>query len=347
MCLLPRSVVGLLFVAVSVTISGQAGEAFFSKDGKTVTLALDRALTGLVQVDLATGNITQAPLPADLAGEGIPCVARGSDGEALFLAKDAVWVWTPGAATPVKRICATAPVVNAQDLFVATMPGSPLTDCLFISGHEKEDDTGGAYSAGTFYARKPGAKNVFTSVFCRRVREATGGAFSADGRLFFVSEGDLWEGGIAMEEDGGMERFGVLVGARIAPLAILNTDEANSGGMWAMDVFPAGRYLYVRLHGRHMTGILRMEMPAKPMYAPASDDSPSVQSQLSAMHGALSKTEVLNEDLGDAFGFCATEAGGKPLFFYCDRTDAEGKGPAMFLWDGKSQPRIIGYLPPE
>lgn len=321
--------------------SGIAGEAFFAKDGKTVTMGLNNALTGLVQVDIATGKITQAPLPKEIKDEGIDSVARGGDGEALFLAKDAVWVWTPKA---VKRIYSTAPVVGAMDLFVATQPGTPLTDCLFVSGNETADAT----TMGSFYGRKPGSKSkAFVSVFCRRVSDATGGVFSDDGRLFFISNGDLWEGGIQMDDDSGMERLGTLVGARIAPLAISNTDEANGGGMWINHVAPAGNWIYVQLRGRHMATLLRTPMPAKPLYAPGEGDFPTVKNQLDAMTHSLTKTQIIADDLGDVFGFCATEVAGKPRVFYCTRTEAEDKGPAMLLWEGEGQARIIGYLPAE
>lgn len=336
----------LFLVSVSLSLGlllqpGMANEAFFSKDGKTVTMGLNNALSGLVQVDIATGKITQAPLPAELKDEGIDSVARGSEGEALFLAKDAVWVWTPGAATPVKHVCATAPVVGARDLFVATVPGTPLTDCLFVSGNETADAT----SMGSFYGRKPGSKNAFVSVFCRRVSDATGGMFSADGRLFFTTSGDLWEGGIQLDDDAGTERLGTLVGARIAPLGILNTDEANGGSLWVAHVAPAGGWLYTHLRGHHMATLLRTPMPAKPLYAPSSGDSPTAKDQLDAMTRSLSKTQVIADGLDDVFGFCATEVAGKPRLFYCTRTEAEGKGPAMLLWEGAGEARVIGYLP--
>ncbi len=347
---LPRLSCILACASLSILLScspSLAREAFFSKDGKTVTMGLANALSGLVQVDIATGKITQATLPKDLKDEGIESVARGGDGEALFLAKDAVWVWTTGAAGVVKRVYSTAPVVGATDLFVATKPGTPLTDGLFVSGHVK-DAAEAAYSAGSFYGRKPGSKSkTFSSIFCRRVSDATGGVFSDDGRLFFISSGDLWEGGIAVDDDSGMERLGTLVGARIAPLAISNTDEANGGGMWVHHIAPAGNWIYVQLRGRHMATLLRTPMPAKPLHAPDADDFPTVKAQLDAMKQSLTQTQIIADDLGDVFGFCATEVAGKPQVFYCTRTEAEGKGPAMLLWEGAGQARVIGYLPQE
>ena len=65
-----RFPVFLASASLALTISfqsGMANEAFFSKDGRTVTMGLgSRGRSGLVQVDIATGKITQAPLPAEL-----------------------------------------------------------------------------------------------------------------------------------------------------------------------------------------------------------------------------------------------------------------------------------------
>ena len=337
---LPVFLISVIFALQPVI----AGEAFLSKDGKTVTMGLCNARSGLVQVDIATGAITAAPLPDELKDDCIESVAQGADGEALFLAKNAVWVWTPGAATPVVRVCSTAPVMNATDLFVATLPGTSLTDSLFVSGNE----TAAATSKGTFYARKPGGKSkTFVSVFCRRVSSATGGVFSADGRLFFINDGDVWEGGIEEEEEYDPLRFGTLVGARIAPLAVLNTDLANGGGMWVNHLAPAGKWIYACLRGRHMAAIVRTPMPAKPLYAPNTNDFPTVRMQFDAMSASLSKTEIIVDDLGDIFGFCATEVAGVPRLFYCTRTDVEGKGPGLMLWEGTGKARAVGYFPEE
>ena len=343
-CAMSISRLPVFLVSASMTLilslqSGMANEAFFSKDGRMVTMGLGgRGGSGLAQIDIATGKITQAPLPAELKDESIESVASGSEGEALFLAKDGVWVWTPGAATPVKHVCATAPVVGATDLFVATAPGTPLTDCLFVTGNDAAD----ANSPGGFYGRKPGGKHAFLSIFCRRVNDATGGVFSNDGRLFFVSSGDVWEGGIQTDDDAGTERLGTLVGARIAPLGVMNTDEANGGSMWVQDVAPAGKWIYALLRGHLMASIMRTPIPAKALYSPASNDLPSTKDQLDAMSQSLNKTEIIVDGLDRVNGFCACEVDGKPRLFYCANDD---KGPAMMLWEGSGQPRVIGYLP--
>lgn len=96
-----------------------------------------------------------------------------------------------------------------------------------------------------------------------------------------------------------------------------------------------------------MATIVRTPMPAEPLYAPNTDELPTVKAQLDAMRESLSKTEIIANDLGDIFGFCATEVAGKPQVFYCTCTDAEGKGPGLMLWEGTGKARVIGYFPEE
>jgi len=64
------------------------------------------------------------------------------------------------------------------------------------------------------------------------------------------------------------------------------------------------------------------------------------------MSYSLNKTEVIADGLDHVDGFCATEVGGKPRLFYCGDAD-ENKGPALMLWEGAGEPRVIGHLPKE
>lgn len=322
----------------STTSQPQAAESFFSEDGSTIVMVTRRS-PGLVKVDVKSGKVTNAPLPKELKEEFIESVARGGEGEALFLAKEAVWVWKEDSTPPVKRVCALAPVVDATDLFVVTDEKSPLKDTLFVSGTDKENADG----RPVFYGRKPGAK-AFTSVFCRRVDTARAGAFSESGRFFFASGGDVWEGGIAPEEDAGMERVGVLVGARIAPMGALNTDESNGGSMWVSQIVPVEDTLYLRMRGHHMGAILRMPMPARPLYTPDSEEQPGIQEQIDVMKQSLAKAEIIEDELEDAEAFCAIELADAHRLFYCSRDE---KGLAMIVIHGDSKPKVIGYLPEE
>lgn len=315
-------------------------EAFFSPDGKTVTTCMTGRYVelGFRKIDIATGKSTLLPLPAALKDEEISSIARGADGEILFLAKDAVWVLKDGEAA--RKVVSTSPVKGAYDLFVGTKKGSATEDWLFVTGTTAEEPNG----RGTFYARKPGGKQ-FDPIFCRRVEDATSGAFAADDRLFFVSSADLWMGDITANADDEGWR-GVLVGDRLAPLAFKNTDEANGGGMFVSDVSPAGKWVYSALRGRHMAAIVRTPMPPKPA---AQEEGTSlfqsVKESYAAQSQALSKTEIISEDLEDIWGFCATEANGKPLVFFYTRPEDPEKGAALMLWNGSGAPKVIGNLP--
>ncbi|MBK8036622.1 MAG: hypothetical protein IPK22_05730 [Verrucomicrobiaceae bacterium] len=340
MKLLRLSLAVVFAASLMPTGSAAGADAFFSPDGKTVTIGLCGVRTGLIQVDVGTGKITKAPLPKELAEECIESIARGSEGETLFIAKDAVWVWKADAKPAVKRVCSTEPVVAASDLFVVTKEGSPLKDILFVSGNEKED---GAGMPG-MWGRKPGSKS-FVQVFCRRVNGAAAGTPTADGRFFFESGGDVWEGGISLyEADDAVDRIGVLVGARMAPVAALNTDEGNGGGQWVSKIAVAGGWIYCGLRGHHLGSVVRVPLPAKPMHVPDAEDFPTVKNQLDAMLASLKSAEVLEEDADRLEGFCATEVNGKPRLFYIAPDD---QGPAMQVWEGAGKPRVIGHLPTE
>lgn len=338
---LPAVLAGVSLACMFFTSRSPAAEAFFSADGSTVTMTLSPRSAGLIQVDVESGAITKAPLPKELKEEFIESIARGGEDEALFLAKDAVWVWKDDASPPVKRVCATAPVVSAaMDLTVVTAADTDLADSLFVSGIQQDNP-----DQQVLFGRKAGAK-TFLPVFCRRVDGVQSGVFSEEGRFFFVSGGDVWEGGIQLDEDASMGRLGTLVAARIAPLGILNTDESNGGSLWVGQIAPVGKWLYLRLRGHHMGAIARIPVPAKPLYSPESDEQPTLQAQINAMKQSLAKVEIINDELEDAQAFCATELeGGEVRLFYCSRVD--DKGVAMLVIDGDAEPEIIGYLPGE
>ncbi|MDQ8192469.1 hypothetical protein [Roseibacillus persicicus] len=336
----------LTILSLGLTVSSQeseAAEAFFSKDGEKVVVAVQYE-GGLVEVALASGEVKAAPLPAEFAEKpAIDSVARGSDGEALFLAQDAIWVWQPGSDTVARKVCSTAPVVGPSSVFVSTQPGTPFHDYLFVTGSEEEN----AISMGTFYGRKPGSKEGFVPVFTRRASESAAGAFSDAGRLFFTCKGDLWEGEVAPSDQPEFDHMGTLVGARIAPLAILNTDEANGGGLWVENVCPAGKWIYTQSSGRHLAAVMRTPMPAKSLFSFDYDEDYSMAKHIEVMSQSLAKTEIITDELEGIFGFCATEVEGKPKVFFCTQSYGEGTGPAMYLWEGSGEPRVIGHLPAE
>ena len=272
-------------------------------------------------------------MPAELKDKEVTSVARGADGETLFLADQSVWVMKDDGA--VKRVAALKPLKNANDLFVVTSPGSPLKDWMFVSGAEKVE--GEARGHG-FYVRKPGEAG-FSEVFCRRVSEADCGCFTANGRFFFAGNREIWEGGFTAETgtDGWKA---TLVGARIAPVAIQNTDYANAGSMDVGHLAVAGKWIYAGLRGHHMGCVLRTPVPAKTLYNEASADTPDPKAQLNAMRDALAKTEIIAADTGVITAFCACEVDGHPRLFYRD-----GNARAFWIWEGTGEPKKVGEEP--
>ena len=316
------------------TAAAIAGDSFFSADGKSVTFAPQVESGSLARVDVETGKVALIPLPAELKDKEISGLAQGAQGEALFSAGDAVWVATDAGV--IKKVLPTKPVTGAEGLFVGTKADSPLMDWLFVTGEDK-DRAGDS----VFYARHKGGK-AFGTVFCRRISNVRCGTFAPDGRFFFCAQGDLWEGGFSVEEpDTGLEA--TLVGARIAPLAMLNTDGGNAGSAWVGGIAPAGKWLYAAVSGRHYGNILRVPIPAKTLYGPDTENLPEARDQLEAMRSSLEKTEVLVSDMEAISAFCATEVNGEPRVFF--RTRRGEHGLSLWLWEGKGEPRRLAAEP--
>ncbi len=320
----------LLFAVLLTAPAAEAGDAFFSADGKTVTFAPLFGSGKLWRLNVADGKLTELPLPPELKDASVNGLARGGQGEALFIAGPAAWVMKDDGT--VKRITELGKVKEAQNLFVATKPGTPITDWLFLSGTD-----GSSGSSQEFFARKPGVKG-FSDVFCRRVDNVDCGCFSDDGRFFFSGGGDLWEGGFALEEEPPM-RVATLIGARFAPIATLNTDGANGGSMFIGGLSAAGKWIYAAMRGRHMGCILRVPIPDKPLYTDEATDLPEPKVHLEAMRASLGKTELLVTDTDGLTSFAACEVEGKPLVFY------RGEGEALWLWDASGAPREIAKEP--
>ena len=318
-----KTLVAAVLVAASTV---HAGDAFFSADGKSVTFA-PRNRTGILcRLDVAGSKLTELTLPAELKAAEVTGLARGGQGEALFLAGTAAWVMKDDGT--VKRITELGKVTGAQNLFVASKPGTPLTDWLFLSG-----TAGSPGSSQEFFARKPGAKG-FSEVFCRRVANVDCGCFSDEGRFFFSGGGDLWEGGFAVEDDPQM-RLATLIGARIAPIATHNTDSGNGGNMFISGLSVAGKWIYAGMRGRHLGCILRVPIPDKPLYTEDAGGLPEPKAHLEAMRASLEKTELLVADMDGLTAFAACEVDGKPRVFY------RGEGAALWLWDATGAPREI------
>ncbi len=323
-----------LLFAAALTTSALAGDSFFSADGSSVTFAPLHETGHLLRIAVADGTVTKLPLPPALKDTNVTGLARGGQGEALFIAGPAVWVMTDDGT--VKKVCDTGTMESPENLFVAVKPGTPITDWMFLSGVPKGE------GAPVFFARKPGQK-AFGDVFCRRIDNVNCGCFSDDGRFFFAGRGDVWEGGFQTEDEPD-SRMAVLVGARIAPVALLTTDEGNSGSVWVGGLSAAGKWLYAGLTGRHEGAVVRIPIPDKTLYSEMAAEGYTLKGHLDTMRAALDKTEVIVAETGGLTAFCAAEVNGQGHVFY--RTE-DDEGHSLYLWNGSGVPKRLGSEPAE
>lgn len=127
------------------------------------------------------------------------------------------------------------------------------------------------------------------------------------------------------------------MGERIAPLAILNTDNRNYGSAWVDGLAPAEKWLRVALSGRHFGNILRAPVPSKTFFGPDSSELYEAHVQLEFMRSYLEKTEVLLSDMKAISSICAAEMDGVPRVFLCTRRGEHGL--RLWLWEGKGESR--------
>ena len=87
--------------------------------------------------------------------------------------------------------------------------------------------------------------------------------------------------------------------------------------------------------------ILRVPIPAKPIYTGSDGDVPEPKPHLEAMRSALEKTEVLVTGMEGLTAFAACEVEGKPRVFY------RSESTALWLWDASGAPREMAREPGE
>ena len=314
----------LLTCLLAVAIPGQADDAFFSSDGKTVTYLRSDGGPNLMRVDLGTKEITEISLGLPQDVTNIDSLAQGSDGEALFLADGKAWVYEGKVS---RRICDLGDAKSANHLFVAPAGGSKLADWMFVTAPAKDNPEQQIY-----YARAPKAK-AFAPVFCRSV-SVSGGVFATDGRIFFGDRADLWEGGF---NEGGWDGYGIatLFGRRMAALGICITADLSDGNEAVDQVMVAGDSIYVVLASHPQDGrMLRLPLTSKGNGAPpGTKDASGVPDAHGVGFADLAKCQASVSEIEGVSGritCCAVKAiRGNEFVFYV-------QGRALHLWDKKS-----------
>ncbi len=311
------TIVGLLAATTC-----RANEAFFSKDGESVTFVSLFNTDSILRLDLKTKKVEAIALGSAVKGQDIVSLTSGADGELLFLTEKAAWVHD---AKGTRKLCGMGSAAYGSGLAAAPAAAANLTDWLFIAGPRSEK---GASAENTFHCRKPGEK-AFQPVFCRRVNSVWAGTFASDGRFFFAGEGDLWEGGFDPGEAGGA--VATLNGVRIAPLAMMNTDAANGGNLWVAQIMPAGKSLYVLLRGHHMGELLRLPINPVPALNEKSGASGTLGEHYAYLARSLASVQSIVTGADDITASAANEVNGQELLFY--RTGIGDGRRGLFIWD--------------
>ncbi|MDB6134450.1 MAG: hypothetical protein JWM59_2693 [Verrucomicrobiales bacterium] len=313
-------VLALLSMGLISTL--RADTAFFTKDASEIVFTPTYQSGLLWRLNLKSAKPVPIVLGGPLKGKEAGNIVQGAEGEILLTADNAVWVL--GKDGQPRKI---ADEKEPESFFSGPAAEGPLKDWLFTVRGEGEGDAG---LRSIFYARKPGAR-TFRSVFCRRINNVGTAVFTSGGRFFFAGQGDLWEGGFDNSDDDGTGHIATLIGCRIAPLAVLNTDMANAGSQTVREIHMAGNTLFIGLAGRHMGSILRLPVPAKTAYGPGPEsETPDPGAALELQRQSLTEVQIIVPETGGLSAMAAAEIDGKPAVFYRGESDEQGMG--LWLW---------------
>ena len=240
-----------------------ASEAAFSSDGKTLW-AISREGDALLRFQTDDGAKAPQPikLPEAIDQDGGPMQLQ-TDPKGLLIAGAAkLWLWNPAEPKVAPKALATFPPQFEVSGMVRT-PGKGNEGAILISGyhsfsdeHPKPKD----FDETESLYRLAAGKKSFVPVFVRRLERVTAApAFSGE-RMVFGGSYDVWEGGVEVEEPSEMPP--TLWGQRIAPLAMCNTDGANSGSMGVHQVTIAGDTVWATMRGHLMGSVVSFPLPS-------------------------------------------------------------------------------------
>jgi hypothetical protein len=334
-CIMVRKLLPALSIAILAAIScpARASEATFSKDGNTVFLVALLEEGKLHQIDVAKKESKTIALAGELAGKAIAGIATGKDGELLLAAENSLWQWRPGEKE-AKKLVAFPKGYQVWDISCVTLKLGDAAPRIFAMAYKDDQPA--------LLVKLPG-KSGFLPVFCRRCEPGSAPMATSQGRMFMVANHDVWETCLTeydAEERGESEQAGVLAGCRIAPLAMMNTDLANSGAMVVRHVVPAGDRVIALCGGRHLGALVEFAPPSKPLYiGNADEEHPDLPAQIALMRKCLESAKVLY-DGSPCDALCVHEAEGKPVRVFW-RQDLEGDRQWM-LREGDKAPEVLG-----
>ncbi len=325
----------IILIGIAIAICGRAfsGQASFSNEGDKIYLIPVDGFGKLWIIDAVSHKAKTVSLGKSLAEANIDSLAIGPKGEVYVSAIGALWQWHEGDKD-AKKITSYEEDYQVTDISCSKGASSAPLGTIFALGNEPDDPD------QTLSALLPGKKK-FGSVFCRRNDPFSAPQTDASGRMFIASNCDLWECNFMVEdEEPDSERAGTLNGCRIAPLALMNTDIANSGAMVVREIASSGTQIFAITHGRHMGAVVQCTAPEKPLYAKEADEAhPDLAKSFALMKNSLSSAKILY-DGSPCDGLCAHQVDpSKNLVFW--RQDLEGEKAWMMI-EGAGAPKKIG-----
>lgn len=284
-------------------------EAAFSADGTKLWVIPVFETEFLWEIETATWEATRRPVRGFAAEETPQSLCVDEKGDLLIATDRAVWVLPPGQEEPSLLASLPAPAF-VTGISCVTRPGPVPVGTVFLA---VRPETAGD---DTLYLMKPDRKALIP-VFVRRLSDLTTvPRFSDSGRMVYGGNWDLWEGFFEVWEDEGVDRAGALGGSRFAPLALMNTDSANSGSMGVDGVAVLGEDVYAALGGRHMGALVRVPLPSENRYASNDGMHPELAESFAVMKRALGQAEILEEvEQIDALAVQPSPEGGRGLFY--------------------------------
>lgn len=302
------------FVSVAINNHLSASEAAFSDDGATVWVIPVFETEFLWEIDTASWEARQRPIGL-AAEEGMQSLCVDEQGNLLIATDQAVWVLPPGEEEPERLVAFPKPAM-VKGISCVTHEGPVPVGTVFLAVHPETPEE------ETLFLMRPDRKALLP-VFVRRLSDLTTVPhFSDSGRMIYGGNWDLWEGFFEVWEDEGIDKAGALGGSRFAPLALMNTDSANSGSMGVDGVAVLGEDAYAALGGRHMGALIRVPLPPENRYASNDGMHPELAESFAVMKSSLEEAEIIEEvERIDALAVQPSPDGGSGLFYRIHGTE--------------------------
>jgi hypothetical protein len=311
--------VTLFVAAIAVAFSNgvaYAAPAAFSDDGNHVYL-LGSALRhgSALDIDLTNSTATKLSLGVTAEVRAITNAPRAL----LFVTEKALYR-LPLPSGEVRKIC-DAP---AGCLFHDVACNRPQHGILLL-GRTKDGRDWPAY-----YLKEQSSTPA--PVVTRRVQALASACFDREGHLFFVSNGDVWEGSV--EPPSELDDRWSVEADRFAPVALLETANTTPNSTGAHELAVAGHTIYT--HMRRMDGsgwgeMISVRWPGEPKGD--SGSTPSVESpvkrNIELFKLALGALRVYGDNARASY-LCGSSDGRKVFFALRGGSDSAANNALRF-----------------